>query len=331
MKYTHAASIALVAVTSFLGGCASSPGYRQSSAPASAYGYGGVTATSTPSGGGSSSGYAPAPPPAGVSASVEASVSDVAPAAPRAQVTPPMTQYNGGETGPAPAPEPHPTVRPGLATEYGESRQSAMTYAPFVRGASQPYDTAMIHYNDAQGAAAQAAYHAANNPVYYAVAYNNGVRISLRDEAGNPLPGYHAGDRLYIVGQAGRRYTILIENQSPARFEAVVSVDGLDVINGQTASFASRGYILPAHGRLTIEGFRQSTDTVAAFRFGSVADSYAAQTTGSARNVGVIGVALFAERGAVLQPLGVNEVEMRENANPFPGQFAPPPPRRNYQ
>ncbi len=67
---------------------------------------------------------------------------------------------------------------------------------------------------------------------------------------------------------------------------------------------------------------------MATFRFGSVGDSYAAQQ-GDARNVGVIGVALFAERGAVVD-LEQNEVELRERANPFPNGFAPPPARRYY-
>ncbi len=220
-----------------------------------------------------------------------------------------------------------PEARPGLATEWGETRYSTMSYAPFVRGSSQPIDVATIHYNDAHLAAMQAMQHDGRMTRWVGIRHD-GVRVSLRDEGGDALPGYYAGDTVYVLGNAGQRYTILIENATPARFETVVSVDGLDVINGRPASMGQRGYILQPYGRVEIEGFRQNRDTVAAFRFGSVGDSYAAQQ-GDARNVGVIGVALFAERGAVVD-LEQNEVELRLRANPFPGTFAPPPPRRYY-
>lgn len=220
-----------------------------------------------------------------------------------------------------------PEARPGLATEWGESRHSAMSYAPFVRASSQPVDVAMIHYNDAQLAAMQAMQHSAR-PTRWVGIRRDAVRLSLRDDNGDALQGYFAGDTVYVLGNAGQHYTIVIENTTPARFETVVSVDGLDVINGRPASMGQRGYILQPYGRVEVEGFRQSRDTVASFRFGSVGDSYAAQT-GDARNVGVIGVALFAERGAVLD-LEQNEIELRERANPFPNGFATPPARRYY-
>lgn len=218
-------------------------------------------------------------------------------------------------------------LRPGLATEWGETLHSVMSYAPFVRASSTPYDVATIYYNDARLAAMQAMRHSARQVAWRGM-YRDGVRVSLRDDDGDPLPGYHTGDTVYVLGEAGQRYTILIENSTSARFEAVVSVDGLDVINGRPASLGFRGYILPPYGRVAIEGFRQSQDAVAAFRFGSVGDSYAAQR-GDARNVGVIGVALFAERGATLD-LEQNELQLRERANPFPGGFAVPPARRYY-
>jgi hypothetical protein len=246
-----------------------------------------------------------------------------------AQPPPPATATVESNTGVAPSYEPPPSQRQGLATEYGEARASQMTYTPFVRAAADPFDTAAIFYNDATGVAAQAAFHAATTLPFFGV-YNNGVRVSLRDEGNSPLSGYRVNDRNFVLGHAGQRYTIVLENSTPARFEAVVSVDGLDVINGQPAGYSHRGYILPAFGRLEIDGFRQDLNTVAAFRFGSVQDSYAAQT-GTARNVGVIGVALFSERGVVLRPYqDPNETLLRETASPFPNQFAPPPPRRTW-
>ena len=72
-----------------------------------------------------------------------------------------------------------------------------------------------------------------------------------------------------------------------------------------------------------VEGFRQSTDAVAALRFGPVRESYAAEKYHNTRNVGVIGIALFNEVGS--DPWTNEEVRRRLKANPFPGRFATPP------
>jgi hypothetical protein len=126
-----------------------------------------------------------------------------------------------------------------------------------------------------------------------------------------------------VLGSNGSRYSIRIQNQSGARFEAVASVDGLDVIDGEPGSFEKRGYLVQPWSTLEIDGFRRSQDAVAAFRFGSVKDSYAAKR-GNDRNVGVIGVAVFQERGSSW-PWNERELQRRNSADAFPGRFAPPP------
>jgi hypothetical protein len=99
----------------------------------------------------------------------------------------------------------------------------------------------------------------------------------------------------FIMGSMGQRYRIRVSNPTSQRVEAVVSVDGLDAIDGLAATTSKRGYIVPAFGTVTIDGFRTSMNTVAAFRFSTVSDSFAGRT-GQDRNVGVIGVAIFRER-----------------------------------
>jgi hypothetical protein len=152
------------------------------------------------------------------------------------------------------------------------------------------------------------------------------VTISIRDAGGEPLEAVHVGDRTFVVGQAGQRYSIVLQNHTSHRFEAVGTVDGLDVINGKPGTFDNRGYVLMPFATLVIEGFRTSTSAVAAFRFASVADSYAAQT-GSARNVGVIGIAFFTEKGDSFVP--DSETRLRDTASPFPAdsRFAQQPRR----
>jgi hypothetical protein len=122
-----------------------------------------------------------------------------------------------------------------------------------------------------------------------------GMYVEVLDQYGSPLETGYSSGRRYVLGEHGGRYTIRVANPSARRVEVVVSVDGLDVIDGKAASHGKRGYVINPYGEVRIEGWRTSFSSVAAFRFGRVADSYAART-GSARNVGVIGVAVFAER-----------------------------------
>src|SRR5262245_35125923 len=128
----------------------------------------------------------------------------------------------------------------------------------------------------------------------------------LRDQAGGyelnvlvdgvPARTYMHGGETYVLGQLGSHYTLRVSNHTGRRIEAVVSVDGRDAIDGRPADWRSkRGYLVPAWGSVDIEGWRISHSQAAAFRFSSVPDSYAART-GSARDVGVIGVAIFPER-----------------------------------
>jgi len=110
------------------------------------------------------------------------------------------------------------------------------------------------------------------------------------------LPTFYQGGRAYVLGSMGQRYRVRVSNPTSRRVEAVVSIDGLDSIDGRNATYADkRGYIIEPYGEVTLEGFRTSVDDVATFRFSSVRDSYAGRK-GNARNVGVIGVAVFPER-----------------------------------
>ncbi|HWO26060.1 MAG TPA: hypothetical protein VNO30_45350 [Kofleriaceae bacterium] len=119
--------------------------------------------------------------------------------------------------------------------------------------------------------------------------------VQVIREGGDTLPTYAHKDRFYVQGNAGERYVIRVTNPTPNRVEAIVSVDGLDVIDGEPGDLRKRGYVVPPYGDVRIEGFRTSHQDVATFRFSSVNDSYAGQK-GKARNVGVIAVAIFEEQ-----------------------------------
>jgi len=122
---------------------------------------------------------------------------------------------------------------------------------------------------------------------------------------GAPVRTFDHDGESFVMGQMGARYTLRVVNHTGRRIEAVVSVDGRDAIDGKTADVRTkRGYLVPAWGTVDIDGWRLSQAQVAAFRFSTVADSYAART-GSARDVGVIGVAVFPERYVAPRPVYV--------------------------
>lgn len=126
------------------------------------------------------------------------------------------------------------------------------------------------------------------------------VSVSLESARDGVLPSIRHRGKTFVAGEHGDRYEIRVTNHSGHRLEVVVSVDGLDVVSGRPGDFTSqRGYVLPPFGSVVIDGFRTSLERVAAFRFSSVGESFAAQV-GAPHNVGVIGVAVFKERPAAI-------------------------------
>src|SRR6266853_713195 len=218
-----------------------------------------------------------------------------------------------------------PPDRPGLGTKWGEKRISLVGTVSFERANfNHPFAAAAIYYNDEAGIRAMAGAIAWERRVPVlpdpAAAL---VMVELRDQSGRTLPGLIVGDRWFVVGEEGRRYSIVVRNKTDLRLEIVLSVDGLDVLDGGKASVRKPGYVMAPKSQLKVEGFRQSTEAVAAFRFGPVRESYTAEKYRNTRNVGVVGVALFNEMGS--DPWTNEEVQKRLNANPFPGRFATPP------
>ena len=109
---------------------------------------------------------------------------------------------------------------------------------------------------------------------------------------GRSLPVYQSGGHRYIAGKPGAEYRITVSNRSGAELLAVVSVDGVNVVSGETAAVSQGGYVIGRRGSVSIAGWRKSLDHVAAFYFSDAVDAYATRT-GRPDHVGVIGVALF--------------------------------------
>ena len=126
------------------------------------------------------------------------------------------------------------------------------------------------------------------------------VQVVDRD-TGRTLPVWSHHGRLFVAGDPGARYGLRVTNHSGGRVLVVLSVDGVNIISGQTAGYDQRGYVFEPYQTFDLTGWRKSRTEVAAFSFTPLPQSYAART-GRPADVGVIGLAVFRER-APIQPL----------------------------
>lgn len=153
------------------------------------------------------------------------------------------------------------------------------------------------------------------------------VTIIDRDTGAVMAPHYFRGE-YWVAGTPGARYAIEIHNRSGGRLLTVTSVDGVNVISGETAGWGQTGYVFDPGERYQITGWRKSDAEVAAFTFTSLPDSYAART-GRPANVGVIGVAVFRERrpppaiSELTRPQGLDEARAQAPAAGAPGSPTP--------
>ena len=112
--------------------------------------------------------------------------------------------------------------------------------------------------------------------------------------SGATLPVHFHQGEYWVAGRPGARYAIAVRNKMGERVLAVTSVDGVNVLNGETAAWGQTGYVFGSYQQYQITGWRKSNSEVAAFEFSVASDSYA-ERTGRTGHVGVIGVALFRE------------------------------------
>lgn len=136
------------------------------------------------------------------------------------------------------------------------------------------------------------------------------VSIVNRSTGERLTPWRHDG-KLYVAGTPGDRYAVELRNKYGERVLTVLSVDGVNVLTGQTAATLQSGYVLDGGQSYGISGWRKSMEDVAQFVFTALPNSYAA-LTGRPGNVGVIGVAVYREWAAPQQPIAL-------------APYAPPP------
>jgi hypothetical protein len=132
------------------------------------------------------------------------------------------------------------------------------------------------------------------------------VDLQVVDRAtGQPLRVWRHHGRLFVAGQPGAPYSLRVTNHTDGRVLVVLSVDGVNIVNGETANYNQRGYVLTGYQSHDINGWRKSETEIAAFSFAPLPQSYAART-GRPSDVGIIGMAVFKEKVVPPTPIEVS-------------------------
>ena len=104
------------------------------------------------------------------------------------------------------------------------------------------------------------------------------VDVTVYDRAERrTLPVYFHEGRHYVVGKPGNEYQVRVRNRTGGDILSVISVDGGNVVSGETAAWHQTGYILGPQQGFDVKGWRKSLERVAAFFFTEHPNSYAAR------------------------------------------------------
>jgi hypothetical protein len=152
---------------------------------------------------------------------------------------------------------------------------------------------------------------------------------------GRPLEEYSYQGEIFIEGIIGSNFTLRIGKTLPYRRAlAVISVDGLSIMDGKLAKADGGGYVIDSSkDHIEIPGWRLNDKEVASFFFSSLPEAYAAQM-GKPTNIGVIGAKFFYEKlpeeyGARLPPPMLPPQPAWEGAPRSPAAVPGAPPAQN--
>ena len=129
---------------------------------------------------------------------------------------------------------------------------------------------------------------------------SNPLQVSVK--VGNKqAPLYFAQwrpDRWYVEAREGTGYQVKVRNTTDERIAFVISVDGVNAINGEKSRLSSSEpmYVLDPYQSMTVKGWRRSMNKIAQFVFVDEEQSYASRTDQANGDMGWIRVAAFRER-----------------------------------
>ena len=111
------------------------------------------------------------------------------------------------------------------------------------------------------------------------------------------IPEYGQKGLTFVEGRRGQKFTLKLRNDAAQRVMAVISIDGLSILDGEPCTERSRGYVIPAYSTVDIEGWRTSLSKIHEFTFEPKEQSYAkGSETNSTQNCGVIAAKFFSEK-----------------------------------
>lgn len=116
---------------------------------------------------------------------------------------------------------------------------------------------------------------------------------------GNPVRKYFDRDgKIWVEARHGSRFEIKLTNDGWQRVLAVVSVDGLNIIDGKHENpETAKGYIINSYSSATIPGWKTGPDSAREFYFTADSSaSYSKKIGADERNIGVIAAAFYKEK-----------------------------------
>ena len=146
------------------------------------------------------------------------------------------------------------------------------------------------------------------------------VQVLVQDQTVPLYVSPRAWDRHYFQAFEGRNYAIAIKNNSGRRVGVLVSVDGLNVVNGERSHLSSREpmYVLDPYERSVIKGWRTSLQNVRKFVFVDEERSYAERTGQANGDMGWIRVMAFRENAPLAWDWGKVRSGYRDNGAQAP-------------
>jgi hypothetical protein len=147
---------------------------------------------------------------------------------------------------------------------------------------------------------------------------------------GRPIREYGHEGLTFVEGRKDQNYSLRFCNNSSQRVLAVVSIDGIGVVDGKAATPLSRGYVIPAYSSSEISGWRSSLAKIHDFVFDPKAEAYSSQVQETDVNCGIIEVKVFAENLSATFNKTLNQLaeKLRTNVHIHypPPMYTPPSP-----
>src|ERR1700761_6275705 len=74
-------------------------------------------------------------------------------------------------------------------------------------------------------------------------------------DSGKVLNVWRHHGRVYVAGEPGRKYALRVTNHSGGRVLVVMSVDGVNILTGETAGYDQRGYVFEPYQTWDLTGW----------------------------------------------------------------------------